>query len=217
MSTDSYGQNIDIAALTDAPSAFALAFAIVDGLTPQSVMRFASATARNATLTSPVAGMTAYLTTEQALTVYTGSAWVTMATTPGAWTTYTPTWTALTTNPSLGNGTLIGKYSLNGKTCSAHVNLTMGSSTGYGSGDWRFALPFTSINDGTTRIGNVHALSVGGLRFGGDFVISPNQAASGGWVAISSTNTALEALDNNSPFTWAVGDQLRMTFEYETA
>lgn len=52
----------------------------------QGVMRFASASARNATLAAPVAGMTAWLTGEQLLTVYDGAAWTAVAAGTQAWT-----------------------------------------------------------------------------------------------------------------------------------
>lgn len=84
--TDAYGQGIQIAALTDAPNANTLISGPVDDLTERSVMRFASASARNATLTSPVAGMVAYLTTEKLFTGYDGTSWVVLAAGTSAWT-----------------------------------------------------------------------------------------------------------------------------------
>ena len=55
------------------------------------------------------------------------------------WTAYTPTWTAATTNPSIGNGTLAGRYTQIGKTCVLVIGLTAGSTTTYGSGNWSFS------------------------------------------------------------------------------
>lgn len=85
--TDAYGQGIAIAALTDQPNANSLIFPPVDDLTERCNMRFASASARNATLTSPVAGMVAYLATEKLFTGYDGTAWVVLAAGTSAWTT----------------------------------------------------------------------------------------------------------------------------------
>lgn len=84
--TDTFGQGIQIAALTDAPNAQTLAFNIVDVLAGRSVMRFSSASARNATITSPVAGMVAALSTEKLLTWYDGSAWTVIGSGTSAWT-----------------------------------------------------------------------------------------------------------------------------------
>jgi hypothetical protein len=55
----------------------------------QTVMRFATATERNAVLTSPVGGMTAWLIAEKLLTVYDGTAWVAVAAGTQAWSTPT--------------------------------------------------------------------------------------------------------------------------------
>lgn len=77
MSTDDYGQGVTIASLTDAPDASKLAKDIVNGIAQRSVMRFASASARGATLTAPVDGMATWLQDVDRLDVYNGSAWVT--------------------------------------------------------------------------------------------------------------------------------------------
>lgn len=215
--TDSYGQNIGIAALTDAPSAFALAFALADGLTPQTVMRFASATARNATLTAPVAGMTAYLTTEQILTVYTGSAWVAIATTPGAWTSFTPTWTGATTNPVVGNGTLLGYYSLNGKTCHFHIDLVTGSTTTFGSGNWSFALPFPAVNGHGSRVGTAQTLGTGVGRYAGQCVISPGASTTSAFFPDPNGDATLFFAKSDTPYTWTTSEQMRISATYETA
>lgn len=136
--------------------------------------------------------------------------------TTGTWTSYTPTWTASGTNPVLGNGTLIGKYALIGKTCHGHINLVMGSTTTYGSGIWSWALPAASANDGTTRIGSAHMLS-GGYRASGDIVISPNASTASIYFPASVTDTRLSGANATTPITWSQTDQIRVTFTYETA
>ena len=59
----------------------------------------------------------------------------------GLWQSYTPVWTAATTNPVLGNGTLVGRYCQIGKTVWVKFRLTIGSTTTLGSGDWSISLP----------------------------------------------------------------------------
>lgn len=63
----------------------------------------------------------------------------------GAWVAYTPTWTAATTAPSIGNGSLTGRYMQAGKTVDFAITLSMGSTTSFGSGAWAFSLPVTSL------------------------------------------------------------------------
>ncbi|MFI8206906.1 hypothetical protein [Streptomyces sp. NPDC085937] len=85
-STDDYGQGVNIASLTDAPDAETLAKNIANALAPRSVMRFASASTRAATLAdahAPVPGMITYLGAEERWEGRQGSSWVQM--TPGPW------------------------------------------------------------------------------------------------------------------------------------
>lgn len=72
---------------------------------------------------------------------------------PQAWTAYTPTLTALTTNPTLGNSTLTGKWVQAGKTLHARINLTIGSTFVAGSGAYFFSLPATCVFPMETAIG----------------------------------------------------------------
>ncbi len=59
----------------------------------------------------------------------------------GPWQTYTPTWAGVTTNPSIGNGTLSAKYRRVGDSIELIINVQGGSTTTYGSGIWSFSLP----------------------------------------------------------------------------
>lgn len=85
--TDDYDQDVEIASLTDAPDASKLAREIVNAVVQRSVMRFATASARNATLTSPIDGMVTYLTAEQQLQARVAGAWVVVGTASSPWVT----------------------------------------------------------------------------------------------------------------------------------
>lgn len=61
--------------------------------------------------------------------------------TPGVWTAYTPTFTAGTTNPTLGNFTRTGRYLQVGKRVDFVVVITANASTGLGTGAYEFGLP----------------------------------------------------------------------------
>ena len=74
---DDYAQDIDLISLTDAPDIPKAITDLAAGVIPRSVMRFASASARGATLTAPVEGMPTWLQDVNRLEVYDGSAWVT--------------------------------------------------------------------------------------------------------------------------------------------
>jgi hypothetical protein len=76
---DSYGQGVDIAALTDVPDAKTLAAGIVDTLTERSIMRYASASARAAAIGAPAEGMVTSLADTDRLYRYNGTSWVPVA------------------------------------------------------------------------------------------------------------------------------------------
>lgn len=75
--TDSYGQGVSLISLTDAPDMSKAVADLANGVIPRSVMRFASASTRGATLTAPVEGMATWLEDANRLEVYNGSSWVT--------------------------------------------------------------------------------------------------------------------------------------------
>lgn len=62
----------------------------------------------------------------------------------GPSTAYTPTWTADTTNPTIGNGTINGSYKrlgAGGKLIYVQFQILFGSTTAYGNGVYAVALP----------------------------------------------------------------------------
>lgn len=150
-----------------------------------------------------------------------GTSWDTYYKVPGAWTSYTPTWTASTTNPVLGNGTLIGRHSKIGRQATVHINLTPGSTTTFGSGSYSFALPFTAASSGAALIGNAQFLATGsgstGNRFAGQVVISSGATTTSPFFPPSETNVSLDFMSPTQPENFRSGDQLRMTLVFETA
>lgn len=132
-----------------------------------------------------------------------------------AWTSYTPTWTASTTNPVLGNGSLTGRYMKIGRTVLVEINLTTGSTTTYGSGNYNWALPFTSANAGVNVVGHAHLLGVD--RWQGQIIIAANVTTCSAFFNISTTNTRIDFCTSARPETLAAGAQIRLTFMYEAA
>lgn len=104
---DTYGQGVQVYALSDRPDLEKLARDLADGIIPRTLMRFADAAARNATLTSPVAGMQAWLADQKIYTYYTGAAWVRMSALLMDWTalsslgSYASGWSAGTPAPRM--------------------------------------------------------------------------------------------------------------------
>ena len=91
--TDDYGQGVQIASKTDAPNAEKLAKDIVNAIAQRSILRFASASTRGATLTgatAPVEGMLTWLQDVNRLDLYDGTTWVAVSVGRSSWTTITP-------------------------------------------------------------------------------------------------------------------------------
>jgi len=137
----------------------------------------------------------------------------------GKWQSYTPTWTAATTNPSIGNGTLTGRYIVIGKLCTYVLGLVMGSTTTYGSGNWAFSLPINAVNTaGINFYGVAHLRKVGTANYERIAQIAPS-------VSTSAINTFTDPtpgsnstnLSETVPFTWGYGDSLGFEITYEIA
>jgi hypothetical protein len=64
------------------------------------------------------------------------------------WFDFTPVWTAATTNPVLGAGTIVGQFKLQGSFLTYQFRLACGSGTTFGSGNYSFSLPVPPLNDG---------------------------------------------------------------------
>lgn len=63
----------------------------------------------------------------------------------GSWDAYTPTWTASSSNPSIGNGSIYGRFTLlANKRCAFRIGVAMGSTSSGGTGSWSWSLPYTA-------------------------------------------------------------------------
>lgn len=143
-----------------------------------------------------------------------GSSWDTYQKVPGAWTSYTPTWTA-SSNPTIGNGTLSGRYVKLGRMVTVEINVIAGSTTTFGSGSYNWNLPFASASSGVTAVGNAHWL--GTDRWQGQVVISPGTSACSAFFPLSTTNTRVDFANATRPETANSSTQIRLTFTYESA
>ena len=135
------------------------------------------------------------------------------------WKAYTPTWTADTTNPAIGNGTLTGRYIVIGKLCTYVLGLVMGSTTTYGSGNWAFSLPINAVNtDEINFYGVTHLRKVGTANYERIAEIVPANSVS---VINMFTDPTQGSNSTNIsatvPFTWDEGDAFGFEITYEIA
>jgi len=133
------------------------------------------------------------------------------------WTDYTPTWTATTTNPTLGSTTCTGRFKkLDTNTGLVNINvaITTGGAWNAGSGSYIFSLPAGWTTHATRiQVGAAHILDSGTAHYSGTC------KSVGGSTQISETVIGDAAgnrlLSNNVPVTWATGDQINLSIMLE--
>lgn len=126
-----------------------------------------------------------------------------------AWTSYSPTWTAPSVNPSLGNGTIAAAYLIRGKTYLFRIAVTMGSTTTYGTGRWDFTLGGSVTAAATTQTVACRMLdSSAGTPYGGGAWVT--SGASPVVRATSAGAGAINGISSTVPFTWAQSDVLEI-------
>lgn len=177
----------------------------------QSVATFATTTARDAAITSPVEGQLAYIELNDVLTYYTGSAWANMLFAT-AWVAYTPT----LTNVTLGSGgTSAFYYQVVGKQVNVRGRIVLGTA-GSLSGIPTFSLPVNSILSGQFWCPGVNLLDFGVQNYTGAVQLTTTVgqlqcvSASGAYAGYLSVNAT-------RPFTWGAQDQIDISITYEAA
>lgn len=121
---------------------------------------------------------------------------------------YTPVWSSTSTQPVLNNGSIYGRYALLGRLVHLYVELTMGSTTTYGTGQYRFSLPIPSEANRLWCVPGLAAdVSVGGAYEDLTGVITGSSS-----LAVLYTLTTaggyLGSVTNGTPITFATGDKL---------
>jgi hypothetical protein len=182
-----------------------------DFLMKQAVTYFASSTARDAAITSPVEGMISYLEDTNIYTFYNGSAWGNLVW-PDAWIAYTPT----LTNITLGSGgTSAFFYQRVGKAVNVRGRITLGTS-GALTGVATFTLPVNSIlSDQFWDFGAI--LNDSGTTFYPGVVRVGTSTATVLATNAAATYTTAVNTSATIPFTWASTDVINVGFTYESA
>ena len=128
----------------------------------------------------------------------------------GIWTSYTPTWTAFTGTPNLGNGTITGKYAKIGKVVTAMVTLTFGSTTSAsGTSVWYISLPFIAVSG----MGVWVAYESGVKYYTGSVKVQTGASVIGSFFQ----DAGQGSLSATIPHTWGENDTLDFMVTYEVA
>ncbi|MFI7042595.1 hypothetical protein ACIBI0_38460 [Microbispora rosea] len=126
-----------------------------------------------------------------------------------SWTYFTPTWTASTTQPSLGNGTFVGAYLQVGQAVFFRMRLQFGSSTTPGTGSWSFSLP-TGLAPAFIQVAQGFVASADGVT---RWPMSGYLTTANGVERMGVSNNIVGGA---VPLTWGAGDQIVLTGCYET-
>jgi hypothetical protein len=119
----------------------------------------------------------------------------------GAWTSYTPTWTAASVNPAIGNGTLTGAYLKIGKLYFFRIYCLAGGTTTFGTGAYSWSLGGGVTSIAREQLVSASAVNAGVTRYRGVGIIAPSattvqiQADDSGNVAAPTVPTTWNATD----------------------
>jgi len=129
-----------------------------------------------------------------------------------AWLAQSLAWTGTSSNPAIGNGTLAASYFKIGRLVLCWITMTMGSTTTFGSGEWRWALPVTAASNSNYMCGSWTAFqNSSGKLFTGTSITYTTLL---GALDYSNSTTRVGA---GTPFTFAANDSLNIMFIYESA
>jgi len=124
-------------------------------------------------------------------------------------TSYAPTVTAAGGGFSIGDGSINGSYTRDGRLVVLSFRLIAGSTTNFGTGELRFSLPFTAHN--RNYMGSVRALDSGTNFIAGVVQIEEGNAT----YCTLYFDGAAAAASATIPITWASGDEIWATVTYD--
>jgi hypothetical protein len=131
-----------------------------------------------------------------------------------AYSAYTVTWTAVTTNPAIGNGTLAGRSVTFGNVCHVNIYLKFGSTTDFGSGSYSFSLPTQVANNTVGYVGSFYLLDASqAIHRGGSVLIRPNATVINEFTGFYSYYYGY--IRSDRPITLQVDDELLISALYE--
>jgi hypothetical protein len=142
----------------------------------------------------------------------------------GAWASYTPTFksTGAGTDWALGNATVQGKFTRVGRIVHGFVSVLFGSTSVYGTKNLVLdTLPIiAAATNEPLIIGALRAEDVSLSNAVSGIIAKQAAASDDGSLTVNTTPGSYvlgAAITSTVPFTWATGDKLYMTFNYEAS
>jgi hypothetical protein len=116
-------------------------------------------------------------------------------------------WTAVTTNPAIGNGTLEGYWKAAGRTMFVKTRMIAGSTTTFGNGFYNFSLPLSS-----TRVSSSVAME----SAAGNILNSGTRYALASFIRTSDIRGVYgNVILGHTTVVWASGDVINLSGWYE--
>jgi hypothetical protein len=128
----------------------------------------------------------------------------------GGWTTWTPTYAAIT----IGNGSVTARYQKIGKTVNLYWYFILGSTREIGTNP-TLTLPINSVTD--TQIFPVKLLDSGVTNYFAVAVLQTTLLAFQEMRVNGTYGDIIGGFTATVPFTWATGDQITVQATYEVA
>jgi hypothetical protein len=137
------------------------------------------------------------------------------------WTLYTPIWYGSSTNPQIGNGSIVGRYTNVGATIFGEIRIQAGTS-GFnrGSGTYSLSLPASGIVANYQPVGQVVMRDEGpGINYFGTAIFNNNFTNRVELFMHSQSATFDEgvAVTESTPFLISGNDKIFIQFTYESA
>ena len=115
-------------------------------------------------------------------------------------TTYTPTWTGSSVNPSIGTGTINGAWQRDGVYLRANIKMIADGTTTFGTGYYLFSVPRTAAR---RSVGSAYLRDTGTAYYVGTAYIEQGEST----VRVVA-NAGADFTGTAIPFTWATTDEL---------
>lgn len=120
---------------------------------------------------------------------------------------YTPAWASSGTQPAISNGTLTGKYIIENSKVTVYISQSMGGSTTFGTGTYKWSLPLAVVNE---TLGYAYALDSGTAYHLGIAGMKPAEASQVQVYPEAGASPWAQTI----PQTWASSDTAQIVYPY---
>lgn len=136
------------------------------------------------------------------------------------WTTYTPAWGATVTDPTLGDGSITGRYANIGATIIGEIRIVAGvNGFDRGEGNYTITLPTNAVYENLQPVGQVFVRDEGpGTTYVGTAAFANNQNDRVQLFLHSQVSAYDEAVAvaHNTPFLFGSNDRILVQILYES-